>query len=131
MKLLDPEKLKVYDDALNFVVVAEKIAICTPRGHANLAEQLRRASTSIACNIAEGAGEFSRPEKARFYRIAKRSATESAGLVEIYRRLGFIDDELAGDARTRLVEIVSMLVAMITGTEDGAARKRSVGQGQA
>jgi len=39
-----------------------------PRGRAYLAEQLQRASTSIPLNTAEGAGEFSTKEKARFYR---------------------------------------------------------------
>ena len=32
-------------------------------------DQLQRPSTSIAFNIAEGAGEYAMKEKARFYRI--------------------------------------------------------------
>jgi len=40
----------------------------------------QRAATSVPLNIAEGAGEYSGAEKSRFYRIAKRSATECAGI---------------------------------------------------
>jgi four helix bundle protein len=125
MTLLDPEKLKVYDAALNFVVLAETIAAKTPRGHAALADQCRRASTSIALNIGEGAGEFASLEKARFYRIARRSATESSTVVEVYRRLGFTDDERASEARRQLVEIVSMLVSMISGMESAGSREKA------
>jgi four helix bundle protein len=45
--------------------------------------QLRRATTSICLNIAEGAGEFSAKEKAPFYRIAKRAATECAAILDV------------------------------------------------
>ncbi len=34
MTLLVSEKLKVYDAALNFVVLAEQLVAKTPRGHA-------------------------------------------------------------------------------------------------
>ena len=36
--------------------------------------------------VAEGAGEFSRPEKARFYRMARRSAVEVVAWLDITRR---------------------------------------------
>jgi four helix bundle protein len=42
-----------------------------PRGRAYLADQLRRACTSVALNTAEGAGECAGKEKARFHRMAK------------------------------------------------------------
>ncbi|MBW3534903.1 MAG: four helix bundle protein, partial [Gemmatimonadetes bacterium] len=42
-----------------------------------LEDQLDRAATSIVLNIAEGAGEFSLPDKQRFYRMAKRSERSS------------------------------------------------------
>jgi four helix bundle protein len=75
-----------------------------PRGH--LADQLRRASSSIVLNIAEGAGEWKPLEKARFYRIALRSGTECAGILALLERLsgGKLSDE-----RALLYRIVSML----------------------
>ncbi len=106
-------------------MLAEQLVAKTPRGHAALADQFRRASTSIALNIGEGAGEFALLEKARFYRIARRSATESSTLVEVYRRLAFTDDERAAEARRQLVEIVSMLVSMISSMESAASREKA------
>src|SRR5690606_258567 len=46
-------------------------------------DQLRRASMSIALNLAEGAGRFSRKEKRRFYRMAYASLKECRTLLEI------------------------------------------------
>src|SRR3990172_8149091 len=56
------------------------------------ADQLQRAGTSVSLNIAEGAGEYSGSEKGRFYRMAKRSATECAGIFEICDRLELIEE---------------------------------------
>ncbi len=43
-------------------------------------------------NIAEGAGEYAVDEKARFYRMAKRSATECAGVLDVCQRLRLIEE---------------------------------------
>ena len=83
-----------------------------PRGRSALADQLQRASTSISLNIAEGAGEFSKPEKARFYRMARRSATECAAVLDVAMRLGIVSDERYGAGRALLLRIVAMLVRM-------------------
>jgi len=80
---LDHEKLDVYRFAIQFVVLAEEIVEALPRGRTYLADQLRRAGSSIPLNIAEGAGEFMPTEKARFYRMAKRSATECSSILDI------------------------------------------------
>jgi four helix bundle protein len=41
-------------------------------------------------NIAQGNGEYSIDEKVRFYRIAKRSATECALIADVCRKLQFL-----------------------------------------
>jgi len=56
----DHERLEVYQLALRFLAVANLIASRLPRGRSYLADQLRRAATSIVLNIAEGAEEFKR-----------------------------------------------------------------------
>jgi hypothetical protein len=67
MSKFDHEKLDVYQAAIEFVVLVNTIVDSFPRGKAYLSDQLQRASSSISLNIAEGAGEFSKNEKARFY----------------------------------------------------------------
>ena len=59
MNDFEHERLDVYRTAIEFLVVADEIATNLPKGRAYLADQLRRAATSIPLNIAEGAGEFS------------------------------------------------------------------------
>jgi four helix bundle protein len=121
MGLLDHEKLDVYQQALTFVVTAFEIAAALPGKRGDLGDQLRRASTSIALNIAEGAGEFAPSEKARFYRIARRSAVECAAILDIAGRLGFLPTSHAR-AREDLVRLVGGTVRLIQSCE-----RRSVG----
>jgi four helix bundle protein len=85
MEGFDHERLEVHQLALRFVVLARQIIEQLSTGFADLSDQLRRASSSIVLNTAEGAGEFSKREKARFYRMAKRSATECAGVLDIFQ----------------------------------------------
>ena len=97
MAKFDHERLDVYKAAIQFVVVAHDVVEHLPRGRSYLADQLQRAAPSlpwqrIPLNIAEGAGEFSRKDKRRFYRIALRSATESAAILDVCRQLQMGDD---------------------------------------
>jgi four helix bundle protein len=84
----DCQRLEVFGHAVEAVAVLDELAEELPEGRGYIRDQLRRAANSIALNIAEGAGEFVPAEKARFYRMAKRSATECAGQVLVCERLG-------------------------------------------
>src|SRR5580692_9880286 len=90
--IFDHEKLDVYHLAIEFITVAETIVMHLPRGRGYLSDQLQRAALSISLNIAEGAGEYAVDEKARFYRMAKRSATECAGVLDVCQRLRLIEE---------------------------------------
>ena len=109
------EKLDVYREAVAFVGLAEEVAVALPKGRAYLADQLRRAALSIPLNIAEGAGEFAAADKARFYRMARRSGTECAAILEVCCVLRTTPDTTADPARTKLSRIVAMLTAMVRG----------------
>jgi four helix bundle protein len=113
MKEFDHEKLDVYIAAIDFVALANEVVQHLPRGRSYLADQLQRAATSVALNIAEGAGEFSNNDKARFYRMARRSATESAAILHVCQRLKLVDESRHTAARGLLLRIVSMLVQMV------------------
>ena len=110
--LLDHEKLTVYQTAIEFVILVDNMIKSLPRGRAYLSDQLQRAGLSIPLNIAEGAGEYSIDEKARFYRIAKRSATECASILDVCQKLQLIDEKFYAKGRILLISIVSMLIKM-------------------
>ena len=80
---------------------------------AYLADQLRRAATSVPLNIAEGAREYSAGDKARFYRMARRSATESAAILDVCRETKLGGAELVSGVRVLLLRVVAMLTAMV------------------
>jgi len=109
---LDHEKLDVYHVAVEFVIVADGIVEHLPRGRGYLSDQLQRAALSISLNIAEGAGEYSIDEKARFYRMAKQSATECAGILDVCQRLQLLEEKRYVLGRELLIRIVSMLIKM-------------------
>jgi four helix bundle protein len=113
MEMFDHERLNVYHVAIDFLAVADSVVGAFPVGRSYLGDQLHRAATSIVLNIAEGAGEFSKNEKARFYRMALRSATECAAIVDVCRHLHLVaeKDLLAG--REMLLRVVAMLVGLV------------------
>ena len=112
MTTFDHERLDVYKAAIEFVAISDDVVAHLPRGRRYLADQLQRAAVSIPLNIAEGAGEFSRRDKRRFYRIALRSATESAAILDVCRRLELDDGTRLRAGRDLLLRIVAMLTRL-------------------
>jgi len=108
----DHEKLHVYQQAIEFLAWCEEILQKAPKKMA-VYEQLDRASTSIALNIAEGNGKFSNRDRCRFLDIARASALESAACLDVLVAKGhFKRDDLAL-GKTQLNAIVSMLMRLI------------------
>lgn len=110
---LDFERLEVFKVAVEVVAVLDEVAERLPEGRGYMRDQLRRAANSIPLNIAEGAGEFAPAEKARFYRMARRSATECAGQILVCRRLGLLDAPRAEAALDVLRRVIAMLVTLV------------------
>ena len=81
------EDTPVYRDAMEFAVAIDEFAERLPSWRAYLKDQLRRASLSILLNLREGGSEITPREKARFYRIAKRSAAECATALQFIARV--------------------------------------------
>lgn len=110
---LDFERLEVFQVAVEAAAAIEEVIEHLPEGRGYMRDQLRRAGNSIPVNIAEGAGEFAPAEKARFYRIARRSATECAGQIFVARRLGVIDAPRSEPALNVLRRTIAMLVTLV------------------
>ncbi|MFO7957991.1 MAG: four helix bundle protein [Candidatus Brocadiia bacterium] len=115
------EKLNVYQKAVDF---ADQVASLTedfPRGYGFLADQLNRASLSIAANIAEGNGRFTKADRKNFFGIARGSVQECVPLLELARRRSLLPGVTHQKLKDALEEIATMLSGLIKGIE-----KRSV-----
>jgi four helix bundle protein len=115
--VLDHERLDVYHLALDFLVFAHEIIEKLPRGRSHLADQFTRASTSIVLNIAEGAGNLSKPDKRRYYLTARGSTTESAALLDVCLRLKLLDEAGHKVGKEMLIRVVSMLIKLAQACE--------------
>ncbi|MCE9584178.1 MAG: four helix bundle protein [Planctomycetes bacterium] len=112
LRHFDFEKLYVFQRSLDLAVEIDRIADALPPRRAYLADQIRRAASSVTLNIGEGAGEFARREKGRFYRYARRSATETAAAVVLIEKLKLAEPHLTELAREHLFHVISMLTAL-------------------
>lgn len=100
----------MYQRALDFCVAANAIRNELPQGRSAPSHQLDRAATSIALNIPEGGDEFAAPEKARFYRIARRSATECAAILDVAQALELTEATKVCAGKDQLRTVVAMLI---------------------
>ena len=72
------EKFEAFQLAASFYRVCKRLKI--PRF---LQDQLMRASSSIALNLAEGSGKRTAPDQRRFYAIAFGSLRECQAILEL------------------------------------------------
>jgi four helix bundle protein len=111
------ENLQVYQKAVDF---ADRIASKTetfPRGYYFFVDQLNRAALSIATNLAEGNGRFTKPDRKNFFTIARGSVQECVPLLEVARRRGFVSDADRSSLRSQLEEMAKMISGLINGLE--------------
>ncbi len=58
-----------------------------------LTSQIRRATISVSCNLAEGSARMSVKEQQRFYEIAFSSAVEIVNLLILSNDFGYLSDQ--------------------------------------
>jgi four helix bundle protein len=112
------EKLVVYQKAVDF---ADAVCLATeqfPRGYGFLVDQLNRAAVSIAANIAEGNGRFTKPDRKNFFGIARGSVQECVPLLERALRRKLLPEKNHSALKSRLEEIARMLLGLIKGLEN-------------
>lgn len=110
------EKLRVYNKALLFSKDVVKLGITKPAPQFRpLYDQLLRASSSIALNIAEGNGRWGIKERKQFFRIARGSCHECVPLLELIEVSGMIDKGKHKQLHEELTVISKMINALIFG----------------
>lgn len=111
------ENLAVYQKAMDFTEQIVTLTESFPRGYCFLADQLNRASLSIATNLAEGNGRFTKPDRKNFFIIARASAQECVPLLELARRKSLVDTPSHQALREQIETIAKMSSGLIAGVE--------------
>ena len=109
----DFRELKVWEKAHAMTLRAYRLTEGFPKHETfGLASQIRRCSSSIPANIAEGCGRLGNTELHRFLQIACGSASELEYHFLLARDLGYISDADHLSAEKQLLEMKRMLVAL-------------------
>jgi four helix bundle protein len=111
------ENLQVYQKTVDFADTIASNTETFPRGYYFLVDQLNRAALSIATNLAEGNGRFTKPDRKNFFTIARGSVQECVPLLEIARRRGFINDGDHANLKSDLDEMARMISGLISGLD--------------
>ncbi|UCH90175.1 MAG: four helix bundle protein [Thermoplasmata archaeon] len=111
------EKLEVYQKAIKFAFKIYRISDHFPKSEGyGLTGQLKRSTTSIALNIAEGYGRYYKKGKIQFYTFARSSGYECIPILTIALHQNYIDkkdyDELYNECYT-LCKMISALINSI------------------
>ncbi len=100
------EQMEVWQDSIDLAVNIYKITSSFPKSEIySITNQMRRASSSVSANLAEGYGRYNHKEKLQFYKIANGSLLETKSFFYLAQRLGHISNE---DLDSLLVDFVSL-----------------------
>jgi four helix bundle protein len=117
----EPERLLVYRLALRLNALVAPIARrAGVSGRPDLANQLLRAAASVSLNIAEGAAELRPAEKARLYRIARRSAEETRTALRLIEADSLAPTADLSAARRLAARLTYLLLRLITAMNNRA-----------
>ena len=108
-------ELQVWQRAIQLAVAVYRLAAAFPRDETyGLSSQMKRASVSIASNIAEGYGRLTAGEYRQFLGMARGSNLELQTQFEIARALGMGDSKLIQMTDDLSQEVSKMLYAMLS-----------------
>jgi len=112
MSIRPHKKLKVWQESVDFVSEIYPMLTSYPSEEKfGLISQIKRASTSVSINIAEGAARSSKKEFVRFLYYSMGSISELDTLFEISLNLNY----LSAKNHKQLIEKLNKLSAMTNG----------------
>jgi four helix bundle protein len=121
----DYRDLIVWQKAIDLTVCIYKLARSLPKDEAyGLSSQMRRASVSIASNIAEGRGRLNPAEFRQFLGVAQGSTYELQTQIVVANSLRFANSEDLEQAAALSDEVSKMLSAFIPTLNSSASRKK-------
>ena len=117
-------KLEVYEKSYRSAVEIYRMTADFPKEERyGITDQMRRASVSIALNVAEGyARRESQEELKRFLRMAVGSAAEMQVLIDFAREFGYIREERYKETKEAYETIGKMLNAFIRKLKESTSK---------
>lgn len=117
MLSLNHKNLAVWKKSIELVKLIYKVTDTFPNKEVyGLTSQIRRAAVSVPSNIAEGAARKSSLERKRFFEISRSSLVEIDTQIEISIVLSLIKEDEIKSLDNMIVEVFSMLSALIKNT---------------
>lgn len=108
------KELKVWQKSHQLTLSIYKASTAFPKEELYaLTSQIRRSSSSIPANIAEGCGKNSGPDLANFLNIALGSANETEYHLLLAKDLGYLSLETYGELDNKINEVKAMLISLI------------------
>ena len=113
------EQLEVWQKAIDLAVQIYRTTDSFPKSEIySLTNQMRRASSSVSANIAEGYGRHSYKVKLQFYKIANGSLLEVKSFCYLANKLEYIPDKDLDLVLSKIVPIQKLVNALIKSIRD-------------
>jgi len=94
MKIADFYDLNAWKESHNLTLQIYKLTTKFPSSEKfGITDQLRRASSSISANIAEGFGRYHYKDKIKFYYQARGSIKEVQNFIFLAKDLGYLKED--------------------------------------
>ena len=87
--------------------------ITSDRKHFRIIEQTEAAATSVAVNIAEGKGRYSKKEFKQFLYIARGSIYETITFLNVMKELSWLSEEDVNELEDEALTLNKMLNSLI------------------
>ncbi len=108
------KELKVWEKAHQITLSIYKVSAKFPKEEIySLTNQLRRASSSIPANIAEGCGKNTQADLANFLNISLGSANETEYFLILSKDLDYLTEEQFSILSNSINEVKAMLISLI------------------
>jgi len=113
-KIQSFENLIVWQESQDLAVSVYILTKNFPKDEAfGLTSQIKRCSSSVSANIAEGFGRRTTADKLHFYSIAYGSLLETKNFLYLANKLGFIDEVVLEKILSQVVSSQKLLNALM------------------
>jgi len=110
--------LEIWKEAHRLSIAVYKLSDEFPKKETyGISDQLRRSSTSVSANIAEGFGRYHYKDKIKFYYNARGSICEVQNFIFFAQDIGYLSRDLAREVFQDYEKLGKMLNIFIKSTQ--------------